>query len=291
MFALAVCGFFALLIAALIIFFSIKYHHSTAADRSNPPYFNLPMELLWTGIPLMLCLVLFGWGARLFVHMRQAPADALEINVVGKQWMWKIQHPQGRREINELHVPVGRPVKLLMTSDDVIHSFFVPAFRVKQDVLPERYTTEWFEATTTGTYPIFCAQLCGTFHAQMIGTVIAMRPEAYDQWAISPSTKESTNTTTPVSGETLFAQYGCASCHQSRDFDRGPSLVGIFGKTVHLENGQTVVADENYLRESILQPRAKLVDGYSALMPTYEGQLDEEQIQRLIAYLKTGAKS
>jgi cytochrome c oxidase subunit 2 len=291
LFVLIICSFFALLVAALIVFFSIRYHHSAAADRSRPPHMNIPIEIVWTAVPLLLCLVMFAWGARLFVRMHQAPKDAIEINVVGKQWMWKIQHPQGRREINTLHVPAGRPVKLLMTSEDVIHSFFMPAFRIKQDVLPGRYTSEWFEATRVGAYPIYCAQLCGTFHADMIGTVIVMPPADYDRWVVSPSSADSRVATMSQTGQTLFIQYGCASCHQSKDFKRGPSLHGVFGKTVRLQNGQTVTADENYLRESILRPRAKLVDGYSPLMPTYEGQLDEEQIQRLIAYLKTGDKT
>jgi cytochrome c oxidase subunit 2 len=287
LFLLAVCGFFAALIAALIVFFSIKYHHTKSADRSNPSYFNLPIEIVWTAVPLALCLVMFAWGARLFVRMHQAPSDAIDVDVVGKQWMWKIQHPEGRREINELHVPVGRPVKLLMTSEDVIHSFFVPAFRIKQDVLPDRYTSVWFRATKAGSYPIFCAQLCGAFHAQMIGTVIAMPGADYDRWAATPSTAAA-NATPNASGQTLFAQYGCASCHGARDQKRGPSLVGIFGRTVHLENGATAVADENYLRESIVRPRARVVAGYAPLMPTYDGELNEEQIQRLIAYLKSG---
>jgi len=291
LFLLGVCGFFALLIAALVVFFSIKYHHSRKADRSNPPTFNIPIEILWTAVPLALCLVMFAWGAHLFARMHQAPPDAIDVDVIGKQWMWKVQHPQGPREINELHVPAGRPVKLLMTSEDVIHSFFVPAFRIKQDVLPERYTNIWFEPTKIGSYPIYCAQLCGTFHAQMIGTVFVMADADYQTWAAAPSSSAVADSSLKASGETLFAQYGCASCHGARDQARGPSLAGLFGSTVHLQDGQTVVADENYLRESIVRPRARLVAGYAPLMPTYEGELTEEQLQRIVAYLKVGEKT
>jgi cytochrome c oxidase subunit 2 len=289
LFVLAVCSCFALLIAALICYFGFKYHHSKAADRAHPVHVNVPIEIVWTGIPLLLAIVMFVWGARLFIDLHQAPANAIEINVVGKQWMWKIQHPQGRREINTLHVPLGQPVKLVMSSEDVIHSFFVPAFRVKQDVLPARYTTVWFEANQLGSFPFYCAQLCGTFHAEMIGTVIVMKPDAYNAWVVTPDS--ATAFGTPVAdGRALFGQYACASCHGVKDSGRGPSLTEIFGKTVTLQDGKNVKVDENYLRESILLPRAKIVAGYSPLMPTYEGQINNDQIQSLIAYLKSGAQ-
>lgn len=301
-FAVSVAVFFAALIALLIVVFSIRYHYHTKVNRDHPVYSHVPIEIIWTIIPLGIVLVMYFWGARVYIRMRQPPADAIPIYVVGKQWMWKIQHPEGRQEINELHIPVGYPVKLLMTSQDVIHSFFVPAFRVKQDVLPGRYTTEWFQAAQPGEYHLFCAQYCGTSHSAMVGRIVAMMPADYQRWlsagvaaAVAPTTAApkggpAAKTPSPAmvaAGEKLFKEFGCISCHKSDNTGRGPALEGLFGKTVPLEGGKSVVADEAYIRESILQPNAKIVKGYKPIMPTFEGQLEPEEINQLVAYVES----
>jgi cytochrome c oxidase subunit 2 len=216
--------------------------------------------------------------------MRVPPKNAMEIYVVGKQWMWKIQHPEGNREINELHVPVGRPVKLIMTSQDVIHSFYIPAFRIKQDVLPGRYSEQWFEATTPGEYHLFCAEYCGTSHSGMIGKVIVMEPADYEKWLMSAS---ATGIAMAANGAELFERYGCRTCHRQDSGQRGPALDGLFGKQVKLAGGQTIVADQEYIRESILNPSAKMVEGYAPLMPTYKNQLTHEQVNQLIEYVRS----
>jgi cytochrome c oxidase subunit 2 len=226
---------------------------------------------------------MFAWGASLYFHLSYPPANALNLYVVGKQWMWKIQHPEGRREINELHVPVGQPIKLTMTSEDVIHSFFVPAFRTKMDVVPGRYTTLWFEATKAGEYHLFCAEYCGTSHSLMIGRVVVMEPVQYQEWLSGGSSQEPLT----VAGERLFQQLGCDTCHRADSRARGPVLEGLFGKSVQLQGGQTVIADEAYIRESILNPNAKLVTGYQPLMPTFQGLVSEEGILQILAYIKS----
>jgi cytochrome c oxidase subunit 2 len=288
--------FFCLLIAGLIVFFAIRYHHKTKADRSHPVNSNLMIEIIWMGIPLGLLLVMFVWGAKLFVNLHQSPASAADVYVVGKQWMWKIQHSNGRREINELHIPVGRPIRLLMISEDVIHSFYVPDFHVKQDVLPGRYTSEWFQATQVGKYRMFCAQYCGTSHAQMGGWVYAMEPADFEKWLKTESSGtvagaaalERLPSPDMVSaGGKIFERLACASCHRSSSSSLGPSLSDLFGKTVPLQGGGAVVADDSYLRESILKPMAKIVKGYGPLMPSYQGQVSEEDLTELIAYIKS----
>jgi cytochrome c oxidase subunit 2 len=222
---------------------------------------------------------MFVWGAKIYIDQSHAPPDAMEIDVVGKQWMWKIQHATGRREIDELHVPVGRDVVLKMTTEDVIHSFFIPAFRIKQDVVPGRYTYEWFHATVPGEYHLFCAEYCGANHASMVGRVIVMEPAKYQQWL------QATPADVPPAqaGEKLFQQYGCMACHGQQ----GPTLAGVYNSRVRLSNGQVVTADDNYLRQSILNPSAQIVDGFAPIMPTFKGQISEEQIMQIIAYIKS----
>jgi len=283
MFLMAVSIFFAALIFFLVLYFAIKYRRRSEAEQPRPIRSDLRLEVLWTLIPLGLTMIMFVWGANLYFTMATPPADALEISVVGKQWMWKFQHPEGQREIDELHVPVGRPVKLTMASEDVIHSFFVPAFRVKMDVVPGRYTATWFEATKPGTFHLFCAQYCGTVHAGMGGRVIVMTPTAYEAWLSGGATGES-----PVAGgERLFQQLGCSTCHRSDGTGVGPALVGLFGQTVRLQSGETVLADEAYIRESVLNPTAKIVAGYQPLMPTFQGLISEEGLLQLIAYIRS----
>ena len=229
---------------------------------------------------------MFLWGASLYFTTMRPPEDALELYVVGKQWMWYFQHPEGPREINELHVPVGRPVKLIMTSQDVIHSFYVPAFRIKMDVVPGRYTTTWFEATKTGEYHLFCAEYCGTAHAGMGGYVHVMKPTQYEQWLGGGLGGEPL----AMAGERLFEQLGCGTCHRADGGGLGPVLRGLFGKPVQLQTGERVVADERYIRESILHPRAQIVEGYPPIMPPFEGQISEEGLLQIIAYIKSSGQ-
>jgi cytochrome c oxidase subunit 2 len=227
-------------------------------------------------------MVMFYWGAKLYYDIRTPPANAIELQVVGKQWMWKIQHPQGRGEINELHIPVGRPIRLRMISEDVIHSFYIPAFRTKMDVLPGRYTIQWFEATKPGEYDLFCAEYCGTEHADMRGRVIAMNPADYANWLASTVAE-----TPQALGSKLFTQFRCNTCHDDHSELRSPPLHGIFNNTVALADGRTIDADDTYLRESIVNPMAKVTAGFQPLMPTYQGQLSEEQLSQIIEYIKS----
>jgi cytochrome c oxidase subunit 2 len=282
-FLLGVSVFFATLILILIIAFAVKYRRRSDNEQPQPISGNLALEILWTVVPLSLTLVMFVWGARLFFITFYPPSDALEINVVAKQWMWKAQHAEGRSEIDELHIPTGRPIKLIMTSQDVIHDFFVPAFRVKNDVLPGRFTTLWFEATKPGAYRLFCSQYCGTQHSGMIGHIIALEPAEFQSWLSGGATAVSMAT----AGENLFQKLGCVSCHAQNDTGRGPSLVGLLGKTVRLQSGASVTADEDYIRESILNPQAKIVTGYQPIMPTFKGLISEDGIMQIIAYLKS----
>jgi cytochrome c oxidase subunit 2 len=282
LFQLSVGVFFTALICIMILFYSVRYRRGAQRDRSNPPEGNIPLEILWTVIPLGLVMTMFAWGANLFFTIYRVPSDAAEIYVVGKQWMWKIQHPEGKSEINELHIPVGRPVKLKMISEDVIHSFFVPEFRVKMDVLPGRYSTMWFEPTRTGRFHLFCTEYCGTGHSQMIGRVVVMEPAEYSNWLSG-----AVNEPAQVTGQSLFEQYRCNTCHRDTADARCPTVRGLFGKEVKLADGSTVVADEHYLRESILDPNAKIVAGYQPLMPTFKGQINEQGILQIIAYIES----
>ncbi|MGC2447494.1 MAG: cytochrome c oxidase subunit II [Candidatus Sulfotelmatobacter sp.] len=280
-FLLIVSGLMTLLVFSALVYFAARYRHRKGVMAEQVEG-SLPLELTWTIIPLGVFMVIFAWGAVVYFKSRTPPRDATEVYVVAKQWMWKLEHAEGQREINELHVPVGRDVKLIMTSQDVIHSFFVPAFRMKQDVLPGRYTVLWFRATKPGTYHLFCAQYCGTQHSGMIGSIIVMEPAQYEAWMSGGS-----NGPLSVSGEKIFAELGCATCHRMDSQGRGPNLQGVFGKPVQLEDGRMVTADENYIRESILDPGAKVVKGFKPVMPTFQGLVSEEQVNALVAYVKS----
>ena len=269
-------------IFATIAFFGMKYRRQHGRE-AHPIEGSLILEIGWSIVPLGVFMVIFIWGAILFFQLRTPPRDSNEIYVVGKQWMWKLQHMEGPSEINELHVPVDRDIKLIMTSQDVIHSFFIPEFRLKQDVLPGRYTTLWFRATKTGTYHLFCAQFCGTLHSGMIGSVVVMNPSEYQAWLTGGAATGSLAQT----GETLFQNLGCSTCHRFDVQGRGPNLTGVFGKPVALEDGRTVTADENYVRESILVPAAKVVSGFKPIMPSFQGQVSEDQLNALVAYVKS----
>lgn len=288
-FLVAVSAFFALLIAFLVIVYAIKYRRRSEDEIPMPYTGSLALELTWTVIPLLIAMGMFAWGASVYFSISRPPAGALDIYLVGKRWMWKFQHVSGQREINELHVPVGRAVRLTMASEDVIHSFFVPAFRVKNDVVPGRYRTTWFEATKTGEYHLFCAEYCGTKHAAMGGRIVVMEPAAYQAWLSGGATSGSM----AELGEKLFIELACNTCHKPDETGRGPSLAGIFGAQVKLQNGEVVQVDDTYLRESILHPTAKITSGYQPIMPTYEGQISEEGLLQLIAHIKSmkGASS
>ena len=280
-FLIIVSGMMTLLIFCAVLYFAARYRHRKGVLAEQVEG-SIPLELVWTIIPLGVFMVIFGWGAFVFFQSRTPPRDATEVYVVAKQWMWKIEHAEGQREINELHVPVGRDVKLIMTSQDVIHSFFVPEFRMKQDVLPGRYTVAWFRAIKPGRYHLFCTQYCGTQHSGMIGDVVVMEPAQYEAWMGGTN-----NGPLSAAGEKIFAELGCATCHRSDTQGRGPNLIGVFGKPVQMEDGRMITADENYLRESILDPGAKVVKGFKPVMPTFQGLVSEEQLNALVAYVKS----
>jgi cytochrome c oxidase subunit II len=284
-FLLIVSGLMTLLIFTAVVYFAARYRRrrGVLAEQIEG---STPLELTWSIIPLFVFLVIFAWGAVVYFKGRTPPRDSTEVYVVAKQWMWKLEHAEGQREINELHVPVGRDVKLIMTSQDVIHSFYVPAFRMKQDVLPGRYTVAWFRATKAGTYHLFCAEYCGTQHSGMIGSIVVEEPAKYEAWM-------SGGTSSPLSatGEKIFAELGCVTCHRTDAQGRGPNLQGVFGKPVQLEDGRTITADENYIRESILDPGAKVVKGFKPVMPTFQGLVSEEQLNALVAYVKSQSQA
>jgi len=282
-FALTLISLFFMVVVFLpILFFCVKYRRGSPADRSNPSNGSDIVEIGWTTLPTLMGLGLFVWGAVDYFRMERTPDNAVDVQVVGKQWMWKIQHAEGKREINELHIPVDRTIALTMTSQDVIHSFFVPAFRIKQDVVPGKYTSEWFKPTRTGEFRIFCSQYCGTEHAQMIGRVVVMQPQAYEQWL---KTGEQTESIVRA-GERLFHDSGCSGCHAPNSTFHAPLLEGLYRKPVPLADGRMVTAGDQYLRDSILQPAKQISAGYDNIMPSFAGHLSEEEIMQLIAYLK-----
>lgn len=276
--------FFTLLIWGVLSYFVIKYRRRNPYEIPRPVAGSIKLETLWSIIPFVIAMTMFAWGAQVFFEQWRPPANAVEIYVVGKQWMWKIQHTTGQREINELHVPVGRKIKLIMTTEDVIHDFFIPAFRIKADVVPGRYTTLWFEATKAGRYHLFCAEYCGMNHSGMIGSVVALEPTEFDDWLSGNSSQQSP----AVAGQQIYETLGCVSCHGAAgEGGRGPALEGIFGKQVFLNNGQSIIADEAYIRESIVNPQAKLVNGFGPIMPTFQGQVSEEQLLQILAFIKS----
>jgi cytochrome c oxidase subunit II len=281
-FLVALSLFMSVAIFSMICIFALRYRRRKGREAEQIEGSNV-LEFTWSAIPLVIFLFIFAWGAVVYFKERTPPRGATQVYVVAKQWMWKLQHEEGQREINELHVPVGRDVEMIMTSQDVIHSFYVPAFRIKQDVLPGRYTTLWFHATRSGTYHLFCAEYCGTQHSGMIGQVVVLEPAQYEAWLSGGLASGSLAS----NGQNIFQQLACITCHRSDTQGRGPNLVGLFGKPVQLEDGRTVIADENYIRESILNPSAKIVSGFKPIMPVFQGLVSEEQLNALIAYIKS----
>ncbi len=284
-FAIGISVFFAALIFIALFYFAIKYRRRSDDEIRVQIEGSIPLEATWSIIPAVIMIVLFVWGVNLFVRDVRPPGKTVHIYVVGKQWMWKIQHPEGPREINMLHVPVNESVELIMTSQDVIHDFAVPAFREKMDVLPDRYTTLWFKATRTGRYRFYCDQYCGTFHSKMRGYVDVMTDDAYERW-LSGGTRRGESM--PAAGARLYQSYGCVTCHGT---GKAPPFVGLYGSTVRLEGGTTVTADDAYIRQSILEPSSQIVLGYKPIMPTFQGQISEGQILDVIAYIQSLQKT
>jgi cytochrome c oxidase subunit 2 len=282
-FLVGLAVFFSLLIAGLIVYYAIKYKRRSDTSVGVAIHGGLALELTWTIIPFLITMVIFVWGASVFFAMARPPSETTDVYVVGKQWMWKFQHLDGQREINELHVPVGRAIRLIMTSEDVIHDVFVPAFRVKADVIPGRYTNIWFQPTKPGRYHLFCAEYCGTKHSGMVGEVVVMDATEYQAWLSGGGPGGSL----AEGGAKLFASLACNTCHRPDAQGRGPVLEGLFGKTVTLQSGETATVDEAYVRESILNPSAKVAAGFQPIMPTFQGLVTEEQLLELIEYVKS----
>ena len=282
-FMLATSGFFAVAVTVMVMFFAVKYRRRHPDQEGEPIHGSLALELIWTGIPFVIAMVMFVWGASVYFALARMPDEALDIYAVGKQWMWKFQHREGQREINELHVPVNTPVRVILTSEDVLHDLYFPSFRTKIDAIPGRYTQLWFNATDVGTYHIFCAEYCGTRHSGMIGRVVVMPQNEYEAWLGGGATEG----TLAQRGEKLFSQFACITCHRADSQGRGPLLNGVFGHAVSLASGNTVIADAAYVRESILNPTAKVVAGFAPIMPTFQGQVSEEQLLALTEYIKS----
>ena len=281
---IGLCALVALGVFVAMVVYGVRYRRGSGANRSGRHLGDLGIELTWTLVPFGLFVLAFIWGLSIFALARSPPADARTVYVVAKQWMWKVEHPGGQREINTLHVPIGEPVRLTMTSQDVIHSFYVPAFRVKQDVLPGRYTQLWFIATKLGAFPLECTQYCGLDHAKMGGSVVVMRPAEYARWLEGSATSG----TLAAQGAKLFRSHGCSGCHGANAVVHAPDLTGLYGRTVHLADGRTVIADERYLRDCITLPaRQQVVAGYPPIMPSFSGQLSEQELLELVAYIKS----
>jgi cytochrome c oxidase subunit 2 len=273
----------ALLLLVLLLTFAIRYRATSAADRSHRIQKSWYWEIGWTTATLVAFVVLFFWGASLYLQVYATPNDALPVYVVAKQWMWKAQHPGGQREINELHVPVERTIRLIMASQDVIHSFFLPAFRVKHDVVPGRYQSLSFRAERTGVFQLLCAEFCGTDHSRMTGRIVVMKPADYEAWL----SRQDVTGTLANEGAALFRQLGCSGCHLGQGTVRAPPLAGLYGRPVPLQDGSIVVADERYIRDSILLPRSQVAAGYEPAMPSFAGRISENELVRLVAYIKS----
>ncbi len=280
---LGVCGLILSMVIGMMLTFCVRYRAGSTVSRADRVKKTWHWEIGWTTATFVMFLVLFVWGASVYIWLFKSPPGDIEIYVVAKQWMWKLQHPGGQREIDALHIPVDKTIRLVMASQDVIHSFFVPAFRIKHDVVPGTYETIWFKAEKTGTYKLECTQYCGTQHATMKGEVVVMTPPEYARWL----TEQGVNQSLAQQGEALFRQHGCSGCHGANSTVHAPDLVGLYGSLVHLQDGSTVRADERYIRDSILMPKSQIVVGYPPIMPDFSGQLSEEELFKLVAYIQS----
>lgn len=274
-------------IFATLVVFAIRFRRRSEEERPGPMHGNTTLEIVWSVIPLVIVMTMFGWGALVYMMVTRPPKDAVEIYVVGRQWMWKIQHPGGQREINALHVPVGVPIRMIITAEDVLHSFYIPAFRTKQDAVPGRYSSIWFQATEPGEYHLFCAEYCGTEHSKMVGKVVVMEPAEYAEWLA-----QNADGSMALEGRKLFSKLQCITCHTQGSQGRAPNLEEVYRRRVNVTEGEkgpqrSVTADDNYLRESILRPDAKIVVGWKNIMPAYEGQVTPEELNQVIAYIKS----
>lgn len=281
---LALTGFVAFAIGLITLVFCVKYRRGSDADRTDPPAQFKPLEIAWIATPMVIFVGLFVWGAQVYASLYQPAEGAMKVFVVGKQWMWRIEHPNGRREIDSLHLPLGQRVRLVLATEDVIHSFYIPAFRIKQDAVPGRYTELTFTPTRLGTFELHCSEYCGTDHARMGGFATVMRPEDYARWLAEGGTTGSM----AARGADAFRRLGCGGCHDPRSTIHAPDLAGLYGRTVHLQDGRGVVADDAYIRDSILLPKRDVVAGFEPVMPSFQGQVSEEEILELIAYIKAG---
>ena len=281
---IAVTSFFAIATVVAVAIFAIKYRDDSGERVGAQIHGSIPLELAWSVIPFIISMGIFVYSTVVFFEIVRPPAETMEIYSTGKRWMWRFQHVDGKSEINELHVPKGRPVRVTFTSEDVLHSLYFPAFRVKADAIPGRYSSVWFEATKTGEFHLFCAEYCGTKHSGMIGKVVVMEPSAYQAWLSG-----SDGQPLAARGQQLFQQLACVTCHLDDNTGRGPSLGGLFGTTVELEGGAKATANDSYIRESILTPQTKIVAGYQPLMPTFQGQVNEEGVMALIEFIKSKA--
>ena len=282
-FIIGVTAFFGILVSVVVVYFAVKYRTDDPLAVGAPITGSIPLELAWSIIPFLISIVIFVWASQVFFDLYRPPDQTLEIYATGKRWMWKFQHLDGKAEINELHVPVGRPVKVTFTSEDVLHSLYFPAFRTKADAIPGRYSSVWFDATKVGTSHIFCAEYCGTRHSGMIGTVHVMEPADYQAWLSGGGG----GGTLAQRGERLFSELACNTCHLGDGSGRGPSLLNKFGTQEQLANGALVNIDESYVRESILTPQMKVVAGFQPVMPTFQGLVNEESVMALIEYVKS----
>jgi cytochrome c oxidase subunit 2 len=279
---LLLCGAVALVLCVLVVVFAVRYRRGARVDRTKPRPLK-GIEIAWTVSPLVIFMALFAWSARDFLTLYAPPAGALAVTVVARQWMWKAQHPDGRREIDELHVPLGEPVVLTLASQDVIHSFYVPALRIKQDVVPGRYTRLWFTPVRLGEFPLFCSEYCGSEHSLMLGRIVVMSTADYGRWLSTGPAQP----TLAQAGFVLFRRLGCSGCHDARSTVHAPALEGVYGHPVHLQDGRVVTADEAYLRDSILEPAKDVVAGFAPVMPSFSGQVGEDDLAALIAYLRS----
>ena len=283
------------LVFGLVLIYASKYRADARVDRGKPGQKTWRLEISWTIATFVVFFGLFLWGADLYIRLFQPPRDALQIYVVGKQWMWKVEHQSGQREINALHLPIGRAIQLVLTSEDVIHDFSVPAFRIKHDVLPGRYETLWFQVEKAGVYHLFCTQFCGEGHASMIGEIVAMSPLDFEDWLGQTASGSGAHESMAAAGEVLFTRFGCSGCHgkggvggkQSETGIDAPPLAGLYGEKVTLESGAVVTVDDSFIRDCIMSPEKQRVAGYPPIMPSFAGQLEEEKLLRVIAYIKS----
>ena len=270
-----------------ISFFAIRYRDGIKVVRVRVENRDRMLELGWMIIPFVLTLIFFAWGARMFDTHRHAPPNAIAIQAIGRQWMWKFQHPGGQAEINNLHVPVGEPVLITMISQDVIHSLYIPALRIQMETLPGRYTQLWFKADTTGRFHILCSEFCGTDHSKMAGILTIMAPAAFQDWLEGAGS----NQDLAAAGSRLFSTYGCSGCHDSGATVRAPSLAGVWGHAVPLQGGGTILADASYIHDKIYNPDNHLIAGYKQIMPSFKGLIPEDDMTRLVAYIERLAGS